>query len=105
MFAGSEPTPLEILNKSTRVYWPKIPWYDVIEASRILGMCPTVPDFANDGVVPKPTGSRKKQQAASKKDAAGPKPGDKLVYRNYLALGFGRPGSMAGRMHFGDVIA
>ena len=97
-FPTAAETPMEKLNKSRRVYWPKTPWYDVIECSRILGICPTVPDFANNGVVPK-SGARQK------KTTSGPQAGDKLVYRNVLARGFGRPGGMSAHQHSGDVVA
>ena len=88
-------TCLERLVKSRRAYWPNTPWYDVIECSRILCMCPTVPDFANDGVVPKPV----KGRAVVK---TGPQPGDKIVLRNSLARGFGRPSGA--HQHSGQVL-
>ena len=102
---AEEETHLELLVKSRRVYWPSQQWYDVIECSRILGMCPTVPDFANDGKVPKPLGKPKTKQTGPKSNRAGPQPGDRLVYRNSLARGFGRPSGLGAHEHSGDVVA
>jgi hypothetical protein len=64
-----------------KLYRPAQPWYDVIESWRILGMEPLVPDFSNDGRIPKGFSPDWARQG---------KAGCDLYVRNRFARRFGR---------------